>query len=206
MGTAMIGAHALGHRLGTEQARRLGDGALARDPRGLNRVEPGTLDGQSAGADADTVALLLDRPVVDTDPRPHRATHLPGGVVPDQHPDRHAQRLQLGTAPGQELRRAAADRPAHDAAPPDLLRLSAAAQQHPLAGQGFRVGIVFGDRLFHQAQRLIRVRPGVPGGLGQSAPPHLIGKAQRPRHAWAWASWIRRSRRLFFCCTPGRGW
>src|SRR5258708_27464452 len=98
----MIGAHALGHLLGTEQACRLSDGACALHPNGLNRVEPGTLDGQIAGEDADAMAPLLDLPVMRADPRPHRATHLPGGVVPDHDPDRHTPCLEFGTPPLQE--------------------------------------------------------------------------------------------------------
>ncbi len=67
-----------------------------------------------------------------------------------------------------------------DEAQPDRFLLAGAPQQHAVAGQGFGVGIVFGDRLFHQAQRLVRLGPGVQEWLGQPAPPHLIGKAQRP--------------------------
>ncbi len=41
---AVIAADAVSHHLGAEQARRFDNRALAIDPLGLNRVQPGTLD------------------------------------------------------------------------------------------------------------------------------------------------------------------
>jgi hypothetical protein len=49
-----------------------------------------------------------------------------------------------------------------------------------VTGQRLRIGIVLGDRLFHQAHRLVFVRPGLQGQLGQSAPPRCVSEAQRP--------------------------
>jgi hypothetical protein len=92
MRTAMIGTDAVRHLLSAEQARRLDDGALGMHPFGLNRVEPGILDGQKAGHDTYPLALLLDLLVVQPDPRPHGLAHLLGRVVPDQRPHRDAPR------------------------------------------------------------------------------------------------------------------
>ncbi len=105
MGTAMIApcAHAVGHLLGTEQAGRLDTGALAVHPLGLNRVEPGTLDGQIARQDAHPLAPSLHGAVMRSDPGADGLTDVPGGVVPDQRPHGNAQRRQLGAAPVQEL-------------------------------------------------------------------------------------------------------
>ena len=85
-------------------------------------------------------------------------------------------RRQPLAAPGQELlghlahgrpstkRSQSASRPARAGTP-----------QQPVAGQRLGVGVVVGDRLLHQPQRLRR-RPGVQGGLGQPAPPDLVAK------------------------------
>src|SRR5712691_9078024 len=124
----MIGAHTIRHLLGAEQARGFDHGALGMHPLGLNRVEPGTLDRQVAGQNADAMALLLDLPIVRPDPGAYRFTDVPGGVVPDQRPHGYAQRLQFGAAPVQELSRDRADGPASNEAQPDRFVLAGTAQ------------------------------------------------------------------------------
>src|SRR5262245_58878130 len=119
MWTAEIGTCAIRDLVGREQAVRLDDGALAVDPLRLDRVEPGMFDRQGPGQDAHALTLLLDPPVVGADPRPHRLADMPGGVVPDQGPRAHAQRLQLETTPGHERRRHGADGTPVDKAQPD---------------------------------------------------------------------------------------
>ena len=145
----MRGAHTVRHLPGAEQARGFDNGTLGMDPLGLDRVEPGTLDRQRAGQDAHALALLLDLPMGRPDPGAYGLTHVPGRIVPDQRPHGNAQRLPLGAAPVQELGRERADRAADDEAQPDLLCLLGAPQHEAIAGQGFGVGIAFGDRLFH---------------------------------------------------------
>ena len=104
MRAPVIGVHAVGHLLGAEQACRLNDGALAMDPFRLNRVEPGALDWQTTHQETHAEALPLDGAVVRANPGTYRVTDMPGGVVPDQDPDRNAQGRQLTAAPGQKLR------------------------------------------------------------------------------------------------------
>src|SRR5690242_19637143 len=98
MGAAKVSTDPVGDLVGAEQPGRLDDGALAMHPLGFDRIEPRTLDGQKAGQDAHALALLLDLAVVGADPGPHALAHVPGGVVPDEHPHAHAGRSQAGAA------------------------------------------------------------------------------------------------------------
>ena len=123
---------------------------------------------------------LLDDAVVRADPSTHRFAHVPGGVIPDQRQDRDAQRRQFGAAPLQELGGDGADWASLDKAQPDRFVLAGTAYEQAIAGQRFGIGIGFGDRLFHQAQRAILLGPSMEVRLRQAAPPDLVGEAQRP--------------------------
>src|SRR5262249_52281066 len=82
MGAAEVSTDAVGHLLGTEQAVRLKNGALAREavhPLGLDRVEPRALHRQGTRHDADAVPLLLDLAVGGANPGPHPFADMPGG-------------------------------------------------------------------------------------------------------------------------------
>src|SRR5258707_13892412 len=105
MGTALVGAHTLGHLMGAEQARWLDNRALTVHPSGFDGIEPGTLDRQVADDDAHAVAVPFARVVMGPDPGAHGPADVPGGVVPEPHPDRDPPRLQFDPAPIQELGR-----------------------------------------------------------------------------------------------------
>src|SRR5258706_15421281 len=141
MGAAVVGTDPVGDILSAEQPVRGDDGALAMHPLGFDWVEPGTLDGQSAGQNTHALPLLLDGAVVRPNPGPHPLAHMPGSVVPDQRPHARARVLQPGAAPGQELLGDGAHRAAIDEAQPDALRLPDLAQEHPIAGQGLGAGV-----------------------------------------------------------------
>src|SRR5262245_15186505 len=99
MGAAKVGADAVRGLVSAEQTARLNDSSLARDPLRFDRIEPGTLDRQVAGEDADPVSLVLALLVVSPYPGPNSLADMPGGIVPDQCPHAHAGLLQVATAP-----------------------------------------------------------------------------------------------------------
>ena len=211
MGTGKIGADPLRQLVGREQTSWFDNGPLAMDPLGFDRVEPRTLDWQLVHQQADSHSCSLDGLVMRTDPGADGLTDVPGRVVPDQDPDGHALLLESEAAPVQKLDGDGTHRPPLDKAQPDRFRpvrrrcRPLGTQQEAIAGQRFGIRVGGRDPLFHQPQGVVHVGPGMQMGLLLAAPPHLIGKAQPPVGCWA-ASWISRSRRLFFGCTPDRGW
>ena len=54
------------------------------------------------------------------------------------------------------------------------------ADQQPIAGQGFGIGIVLRDRLLDQSEGLIVLGPRMQAGRGQATPPDLILEPQAP--------------------------
>ena len=78
------------------------DALLARHPHGLDRVQPGALDGQRTDGHANPIPLALNLLVMGTKPTFHGGTDVPRGIVPDhgQHP--FLEGLNLLTAPSQE--------------------------------------------------------------------------------------------------------
>ena len=53
-------------------------------------------------------------------------------------------------------------------------------QQQTITGQRFGIGIGVGDRLFDQTEFVVSIRPTMEVGLGNAAPPDLVGKPERP--------------------------
>jgi hypothetical protein len=86
---AKVVTDALSEFLSGQKASRFNNRSLAMDPLWLYAVEPGTLSGQPARNDADTlfavfhfVQLCL---IVLTQPGSDVLAHMPGGVIPNQH-------------------------------------------------------------------------------------------------------------------------
>src|SRR5215203_2192782 len=69
--------------------------SLAVYPLGLYGVQPRALDGQKAAYDPHSRASSFDITVVRSDPPPDLSAYVPGSVVPDQHPNSLAGRLEL---------------------------------------------------------------------------------------------------------------
>src|SRR5215208_598569 len=178
-------ADPLGQVAGGQQAVGFDDPALAVDPLRLDRVQPRRLERQVAVDDPDPAAEPLDGPIVLPDPGADRLADVPGGIVPDQQQGRLAGRLQLGTAPGQELGRDPADRPPVDEPQPGRLvrraiRPLPPADQQPVAGQRLGVGVILRDRLLDQPQRPVQLGPGVQGRARQATPPDLVLESEDP--------------------------
>src|SRR6516164_9162923 len=119
--TAEVGTDARFQLGSGEQARWLDDGPFAMDPLRFNRVEPGGLDRQLAGEDADAASLLLDLVVVRPDPALDRPADVPGGVVPDEKQGTRPAWLQTVTTVGQELGRDRTHGMAIDKAQPEFV-------------------------------------------------------------------------------------
>src|SRR5215212_1962171 len=164
--------------VGREQPLGLYHLALAVDPLGLHRVEPRALDGQEADDDPYSLATVLDSSVVRGNPPSYLFGDVPGGVVPDQHPNLLARRPKLLAAPRQK----AGAYPAHGAAIretyPHILQLG---HIKPVAGDGLRIGIVFLDRSFDEAQGLTCFAPAIEGRPRQAAEPALVQEVQETR-------------------------
>src|SRR5215216_7404357 len=160
-----------------EQPVGLYDLALAMDPLGLYWVEPRALLRQEAAYDPHPRATFFDPPVVRGNPGAHLFGSMPASVIPDQNPHPLACSLELLAAPCKE----AGGYPAHGAAiheaHPHLLKLR---QVEPVAGDGLRIGVIFGNRLFDEAQRLARVAPTVESRSPQPTPPGLVQETHRP--------------------------
>jgi hypothetical protein len=77
MPAAILGTDPVSQLLGGEDPRGFHHRALAVDPFGLARVQPGTLTGQSAGENADATPLLFDLAMVLADPGPDPLTGVP---------------------------------------------------------------------------------------------------------------------------------
>lgn len=155
------------------------------DLLGLDGIEPGAFGGQRTNKDAHPLPGLLHTTVVLADPLLNCATDMPAGIVPHQDEDPLAHPLQLRAAPIQELGRDRTQGTSIHKTQPGFLppvagHQWAIAQQGPIAGQGFG-RVIFGGRcLLNQAQWFSGYRPGMQVGVGKTAPPHFILKAQHP--------------------------
>src|SRR5215208_1040160 len=197
-------ADPLGKLVGAQQTVGLYHLALAVNPLGLYGVEPWALFGQQAADDPHpSCSALFDLPVMRGDPLSNLLGDVPGGVVPDQNPNLLARRLELLAAPPKEPRGYRAYGTTVHETHPHLLELG---HIKPVAGDGLRIGVVLGDRLFDEAQRrFARIAPAAKGWPRQAAEPGLVQETYRP---------LGMSRRQanhsvaapFFLRTRGRGW
>src|ERR671910_1696631 len=170
-------ADSLGQLVSGEQPIGLYDLALAMDPLGLHGVEPRALDGQKAAYDPHSLAALFDSSVVRSDPLSDLFGDVPGSVVPDQHPYTLACRLKLSAAPRKEAGGYGAHGPPIRETHPHLLELG---HIKPVAGDGLRIGIILGDRLFDEVQGLACFAPAIEGRPRQPAEPALVQETYDP--------------------------
>ena len=173
----VIGAEPLFRFRACQLTGGFGDGALAMHPCRFNAIAPGTLARQLADHQA-TATGALDPLVMALDPGPYGAAHRPGGVVPDRSRAPVCRRRP----PGQPATRE------HGVVTrltgrPSTKRSSMAwvsARSHAIAGERFGLGIMPVRRVLDHAQGGT-VCPGLPVGVGQAAPPDVIGA---PSHPW----------------------
>ena len=170
--------------LGGKQAISFDDIAFGMNPLGLDRVQPGTFGRQKEGQNPHAFAFLLDQMIVPSDPSPHDLAHVKGGIIPDQQPAGLALRLQAGATPLQKLGSDGTHRASIDKAQRHPLTNGFIGRtllpKHPITGEGFWVRITLLPDLFDQAYRLLLILPGMQTGKRESAPPHLVQKADGP--------------------------
>src|SRR5215204_1270039 len=102
---------------------------------------------------------------------------MPTRVVPDQKQNLLADPFKLLGTPPEKLPGYRAYGPNIHESQPRLIDLG---QVEPVTRDSFRIGIVLGDRLLDEAQRLALLGEATQGGQSQSAPPALIFEAHRP--------------------------
>src|SRR5215207_4726593 len=170
-------ADPLGQLVSCEQSVGLYNLALAVNPSGLYGVQPRALLGQKAADDPNPKPAPFDLSVMFSEPAPDLLALVPASVVPDKKQNLLAKRLEPFAAPPKKPSRYAAHGPTIHKAQPHLFRLR---QKKPVARDGLRIGIVFGDQLFYQSQGLSGFRPAVEGGLRHPAPPGFILETYRP--------------------------
>src|SRR5215207_886103 len=177
MRTSEDSTDSVGEFVGAQQTVGLYNLALAVDPLGLDGVQPRALLWQQAAYDSHSFAALSDLAVMFTEPPPDLFGDVPAGVVPDEKQDLLASRFELFATPMKELcRYGTHGPPVHEPQP----RIVEFRQVEPVTGDGFRLGIILGDRLLDEAHRLAFLGPATQGRQGLSAPPALILKTHRP--------------------------
>src|SRR5260370_4866197 len=181
---AKMRTNAFSQRLRGKQPVGFHHSALAMDPLGFNRVEPGTCGRPETRQEAAAFAFSCDLGVVCADPSAHELAHMPGGVVPNEQPRPFPLSLHLVTPPLQKLRGELADGAPRDKPQrhPIANRLICwpALPQHAIARQRFGVGVSLVPGLLHQMHGMVFVLPGVQARQRKATPPHLVEIANGP--------------------------
>jgi hypothetical protein len=118
--------------------------ALAVYPLGFYGVKPRALFGQKAAYDPHSFSTLLDFSIVRSEPAPDLFGDMPRSVVPDENQHLLAESLELFKAPLEKLGGYGTHGSTVHEPDPRLIELG---HIEPIAGDGFRVRVVFGDRL-----------------------------------------------------------
>src|SRR5215204_1380075 len=177
MRTAEDPANPLCEFVGAQQTLGLDHFALAVNPFGLYRVEPRALLGQKAAYNSHSFATLFDLTVMSPEPTPELFGDMPARVVPDQKQTLLAKSFELFATPLKELGRHSTDGPAIHKAQPRLIK---SRQVESVAGDGFRIRVVFSNRALEEAHRLSLFGPSTEGRQSHPAPPALILKTHCP--------------------------
>src|SRR5215208_8484568 len=177
MWTAEYPADPVSEFVGAQRTLRLYHLTFAMDPLGLYGVKPRALLGQKAAYDPHSISTLFDLEVMFSEPPPELFRDVPAGVVPDENHNLLSNRFELLTTPPEKLSRYRANGPTIHETQPRLIELR---QLESVAGDRFRIGIVFSDRFLKEAQRLSLFGPAAQGRQGQPTPPALVLKTHCP--------------------------
>src|SRR5918996_3869271 len=177
MGTAEDPADPICELVSIEQPLGFCDLPLAVHPLGFYGVKPRTLGGQEACDYAYSTAAFFDLAVVGADPVAHPTAFVPARVVPDQQQGLLAPLFELVATPTEEARGYGAHGAAIHESQPRLFKLR---HIKPVAGEGFRVGIVFARLLLEEAYRAARLLPQMQARPLEARKPGLVLEAQDP--------------------------
>src|SRR5215217_2818042 len=164
MRTSEYPADPLGEFVSAKKPIGLYNPALAVNPLGLYGVKPRTLLRQKTAYDPHPASALFDTAVMSSEPAPELPGDVPGSVVPDEQQNLLTDPFELLHAPLKELGGYGTDGPAINEAHPHLAFLG---QVESVAGDGFRLGIIFSDRPLSETKRLALLGPTAQGGQGQ---------------------------------------
>src|SRR3954469_6091801 len=149
-------ADPVGQLVCSEQPLGLRNLAFGVHPLRLYGVQPRALGGQKARYYAYSTAAFFDTAVVGSDPVAHPMAFVPAGVVPDQEQGLLAPRLEPSATPFEKPRGYGAHRPTVHEPKPSLCHLR---QVQPVAGKGFRLGIVLPWLFLQEVHRLSLLGP-----------------------------------------------
>ena len=202
MWTAEYPADPVSEFVGAQRTLRLYHLTFAMDPLGLYGIKPRALLGQKAAYDPHSISTLFDLEVMFSEPPPELFRDVPAGVVPDENHNLLSNRFELLTTPPEKLSRYRANGPTIHETQPRLIELR---QVESVAGDRFRIGIVFSDRSLKEAQRLSHFGPAALK-VGKASRLHQHSSSKPTAHSEsAAATSISRSRRLFFFRTRDLG-
>jgi hypothetical protein len=163
--------------ISSKQSVGFDDLALGVYPLGLYGIEPRTLLGQQAAHDPHSIAAFLDPAVVSSEPASDLPGDVPASVVPDEQQNLLSSLLEFLQAPFKESGRYGTHGPAvHEPDP----RFADLRKVESIAGDGFRLRVVFGERPLDEAERRAICAPGVERWQGQPAPPAFVLEADSP--------------------------
>src|SRR3712207_1229729 len=177
MRTTKYSANSVGELVSSQQSVGFDDLALAVYPLGLYGIEPRTLLGQQAAHDPHSAPALLDFSVVLSEPAPDLFGDVPARVVPDEKQHSLARRLELLATPRKEPRGYVTDRPPIHEPQPRIVEFW---QVEAVAGDGLRLGVIFGNRPLDETLGLPFLAPATQSRQGHPAPPALVQEAHRP--------------------------
>jgi hypothetical protein len=171
-------ANSVGELVSSQQSIGVYDLALAVYPLGLYGIEPRTLLRKKAAYDPHSAPVLFDFSVVRSEPAPELFGDVPACVVPDEKQHSLACRLELLATPRKEARGYGTHRPPIYEPQPRLL--VEFGQVETVAGDGLRLGVIFGNRPLDEALGLPFLAPATQGRQGHPAPPALVQETHRP--------------------------
>src|SRR5215207_1134593 len=179
MGTAEDPTGPVGKLVSAQKTVGLYHLPLAVHPLRLDGVQPRALFGQKAAYDPHSSFAVapFDLAVVLAEPSSYLAAYVPACVVPDEEQNLLAKSFEHLATPLEELGRYPTHGPTIHEPQPRLVKLR---HIESVAADGLRLGVILGDRLLNEAQRLPLLGEATEGGQSHPTPPALVLEAYCP--------------------------